>query len=95
MILLTILLQMFLNFVPDLTLDHLFDKLLVWFVYFHDSSLFFQQPSELLREHIPPKVKALRGRECLGDCLRELGRVGGRQHNLYNERRAYKVDFCK
>ena len=25
-----------------------FDQLLVWFVYFHDPSLFFRQPSELL-----------------------------------------------
>ena len=76
---------------PNLALDHLFDQLLVWFVHIHDSSLFFQQPLELLREYIPLKVKALRRRECLGDCLRELGRVGGGQHDLYDGRRAYEV----
>jgi hypothetical protein len=48
----TILVQMLLNFhhLPtQLALDHFFDQLLVWFVYIYDSSLFFQQPSELLR----------------------------------------------
>jgi hypothetical protein len=44
-ILVTIPLQMILNFVtyrPNLAFDHLFDQLLVWFVYIHDSSLFVQ-----------------------------------------------------
>ena len=45
---------------PNLAFDHLFHQLLVWFVYIHHSSLFFQQPSELLREHILLKVKARR-----------------------------------
>lgn len=49
----------------------------------------------LLREHIPLQVKALRGRECVGNCLEELDRVGGGQHSLYNGRRAYRVEFCK
>jgi hypothetical protein len=80
---------MLLNFVtcrPDPVFDHLFDQLLVWFVYIHDSSLFIQQPSKLLRAL---KVKALRRRECLGDCVRELGRVGSGQYDLYSGRRAY------
>jgi hypothetical protein len=58
-------------------------------------SLCILQPSKLLREHIPLKVKALRRRERLADCLRKLGRVGGGQHDLYNGRRAYEVEFCK
>ena len=69
---------------PNFAFDHLFDQLLLWFVYIHHSPLLFQQPSELSREHIPLKVKALRRRECLGDCLRELSRVRGGQHDLYN-----------
>jgi hypothetical protein len=75
-----------------------FDQLLVWFVYFHDPSLFCRQPSELLRGHMMPlKVKALRRRECIGDsdCLRELGRVGGGQQDLHSGWRAHEEEFRK
>jgi hypothetical protein len=61
--------QMLLNSItcrPNLAFDRLFHQVIVWLINIHDSSLGF-------REHIPPKVKSLRGRECLGDCLRELG----------------------
>jgi hypothetical protein len=47
-------LQMLLDYVtcrPDIAFDHLFDQLLVCFFYTYGPSLFFQQPSELLREH--------------------------------------------
>src|SRR6266404_9466740 len=87
--LLHILLQILLNSVicrSNLAFNHLFDQLLAWFVYIHDSSLLFQQTPELLREHVAYKVKALQRRECLGDRLRELGGVGGRQHDLNNGR---------
>ena len=47
----------------NLAFDHLFDQLLVWFVNIHESSFFFQQHSELLTKHIPPKFKALRRRD--------------------------------
>ena len=46
-----------------------------------------------LRVHIP--LKALRCRECLINCLRELGRAGNGQHDLYNRWRVRKVEFCK
>ena len=59
---------------PNLAFDHFSDQLLLWFIYIHDSSSFFQQPSKLLREHIPLKFKALRRRECIGYRLREPGR---------------------
>ena len=61
--LLTIPLQILLNSVtcrPNVAFDHFFDRLLVWFVYIHDFLFFlFQQPSVLLREHIPLNFKAL------------------------------------
>ena len=94
----TIPLQMLLKAVtcqPNLAFDHLSHQLLVWFVYIHHSSIFFQQPSEISREHIPFKVKARRRRECFGDRLRELDRVGGGKDDLYSGRRAYKVEFSK
>ena len=78
--LLTIPLQMLLNTVscrPNVAFDHIFDQLLVWFVYIRDCPLLFQQPSDLSREHIPLKGKALRRQECFDDCLRELDKVRG------------------
>jgi hypothetical protein len=60
-ILLTIQIQMLLNSVTcrlNLAFDYLFHQLLVWFIYIRGSSLSFQQPLELLRVHIPLKVKA-------------------------------------
>jgi len=62
-----------------LDFDHLpsLVQLLVWFVYIHESYLFSQQPSELLREHIQFKVKALRRQEYLGDCLGDKIRIVG------------------
>ena len=73
--LLTISIQILLNTVTcrlDLAFDHHFDQLLVWFVYICDYSLFVQQCSETLREHIPFKVKALRLESTLLTALENL-----------------------
>jgi hypothetical protein len=79
----------------NLGFDHLLDQLFGRFVYVYDSPLHFQQPSKLLREHVPFKVKATRCRECCGNGLRELGGVGGRQRDLNNGLWAKEVIICK